>query len=329
MSINFAGRFKYSVSDLEQIKFCITKSDVYIKFKDKNYKLMEFFDSLSTLISISGHVTTCMSDTKIHFLQTDLIDSTVKTLNNIDHCCMFGSFSDANALIRKFRDDLVLFLYIIDVLNNRNCLSDEQIKELIGDGMDVDKFIKMVELTLNIEVSGCLKTDEDKCIDAWFDDNVYSLSNQQRRKLFFENYMTYLKNNVSINEVIKKYNLESEWESIRKKLNDYTHNNGRTFTRHNLIEIDSPDIMNCFNEIISRLEFIAAFFMILLIFIDPIMIGSTDYLDYLDCDLTPPDDSQYQIAPFVQDFIDEYINKLNPELKVFLKYNNKYGMLIN
>ena len=302
------GLNRLVLSDLEQAKFSISESKAYFRFKKKIYKLMEFFDSLSTLITASGHVITCISSTKIHFLQTDLIDSTVKTLNNVEHCCIFGSFSDANALIRKFRDDLILFLYIVGVLKNRKCLSEEQVKEIVGDDMDVEKFTKIIELTLNIAIDGCTKNDEDKCVDAWFDDNVHSLSNQQRRKLSFENYMTYLKNNVFIDDVIKKYNLEKDWKNICKKLNDYTHNNGRTYTRHNLLSIDSPDIINCFDEIISRLEFITAFFMILLILIEPILIGSTNHIDYLDCNLTPQEDSQYQIASFVQDFIDEYIN---------------------
>lgn len=36
--------------------------------------------------------------------------------------------------------------------------------------------------------------------------------------------------------------------------------------------------------------------MALLILIEPVMIGSTDYIDYIDCDLTPPKDSQYLVA---------------------------------
>lgn len=318
-----------SLTDIEKTKYHITRNNDYISFNTKIQKLMEFLDSLTMLIFWKGDVKTCISGTKVHMLQTDLIDSTVKTLNSINYCSMFGSFSDANVLVRKFRDDLLLFLYIIETLNNRRYLTDDQINEIVGDGMDADKFLKVVEFSLNIAVDGCTKNDDDKSVDAWFDDSVHNLSKKQKRKLYFENYMIYLKTNVSVDEVIKKYNLENNWEDIRKKLNDYTHNNGRYYTQHNLMSINSPDIKNNFEEIISRLDFITAFFLVLLILIDPIMIGSTDYIDCLDCSLTPPEDSQYQIAPFVQEFIDEYINKLNPDLKLFLKNNNKYGMLID
>ena len=88
-------------------------------------------------------------------------------------------------------------------------------------------------------------------------------------------------------------------------------------------------IKSCCDEVISRLDFITAFFVVLLILIEPQMIQSIDYIDYMDCDLIPPENSQYIVAPGIQEFIEEYINQINPELKVFLRNNNKYGMLID
>jgi hypothetical protein len=215
-------------------------------------------------------------------------------------------------------------------LNNRKYLTEEQIRGTFGDGNDMDKMIAGVELMLNIAVSGYTKNDNDRCVDAWFDNTVHNLSRSQKRNLSFENYMKYIKTNTSIQKIIVKCDLERNWENIRQKLNDYTHNNGRKYTRHNLMTtIQSLDIKNCFSEIVSRLDYITSFFMVCLILIDSTMIGSTDYVDHLDINEEPPEDSQYWIAPFVQEFIDEYISGINPELKVFLKHNNKFGMLID
>jgi len=52
-------------------------------------------------------------------------------------------------------------------------------------------------------------------------------------------------------------------------------------------------------------------------------------IDYLDFDMQPPEDCQYQIAPFIQDYIDNKVVKIHPELKQFLKDNNNYRMKIN
>lgn len=44
--------------------------------------------------------------------------------------------------------------------------------------------------------------------------------------------------------------------------------------------------------------------------------------------MQPPEDSQYFIARFVQDFIDKKVLKIHPELKQYLKDNNINGMRI-
>ena len=77
----------------------------------------------------------------------------------------------------------------------------------VVNGIDVDKWIEVIELTFNIAISGNTKNDNDKCVDAWFDNQMSSLTWQQKRKLSFENYMTYIKTNSSIKEIIGKYNL--------------------------------------------------------------------------------------------------------------------------
>lgn len=50
------------------------------------------------------------------------------------------------------------------------------------------------------------------------------------------------------------------------------------------------------------------------------------YLSFMEVE--PPEDSQYWVAPFILEYINEYIVKLHPELKAFLHYNNKFGMRI-
>ena len=68
--------------------------------------------------------------------------------------------------------------------------------------------------------------------------------------------------------------------------------------------------------------------MVTLLMIHSSLISSTDYVDYLDCGLEPPEDCQYIVAPFVQDFINKKVARLHPELKQYLKDNNNYKMKI-
>ena len=41
---------------------------------------------------------------------------------------------------------------------------------------------------------------------------------------------------------------------------------------------------------------------------------SSDYLDYLDIGQTPPEDSQYRVAPFVQNIFDNIIKVYRNDL---------------
>lgn len=282
------------------------------------------------MIFEAGHVVICISGDNTHILRTEHLDSAVKTLNSIKYCCMFGSFSDANILVRKYRDDLMLLLFILGVLENRKYVSEEQVKDIIGDQINEDRFVHLIEIAMKNAVHSNGKTDQDKCIDAWFNNTVRDLPSRLRMYLSFEKYMAFFRNNSSVNEVIVTYKLETNWKIIQDRLNDYTHNNGRIYTQHNLVLYQNRNLIkSCCDEVISKLDFITAFFVVILILIKPEMIQSTDYIDYVECGLIPPENTQYIIAPGIQEFIDEYINKINPQLKVFLRNNNKYGMLID
>jgi hypothetical protein len=41
---------------------------------------------------------------------------------------------------------------------------------------------------------------------------------------------------------------------------------------------------------------------------------SSDHVDYLDCGMTPEPDSEYWVAPFVQDIFDQTLKKARPDI---------------
>ena len=47
--------------------------------------------------------------------------------------------------------------------------------------------------------------------------------------------------------------------------------------------------------------------------------ASSDYLDYLECGLTPEPDSQYWVAPFVQEMFDEVVAQHRPDIAARIK----------
>lgn len=287
---------------------------------DKN---IEFLESFSNLILFSGRIISFFSDKKMHFVSTALLDNSIQTLKSIKLCCSIGSFADANTLIRKLRDDLILYVYILDVANKRKPFVEEDLNDLSANNSKefTDTFLNM---RFNINL-----TEDEIAVGAWLNNTVLELPYKVKMKLSFENYMKFLKQNENISKILKDYKLQDYWETLRNKLNNYVHNNGVQFTSHNLIKVHTESLDVYLKNINTRTSYIITFFLVLIVMTEAALISSTDMIDYLDCGMEPPEDCQYEIATFIQEYIDNEVVKIHPELKQFLKDNNNYGMKIN
>lgn len=300
------------VGDTEQYK-------IFVEEFDKN---IDFLDSLSTLINYNGRLISFKTNRSSHFIDTSLLDNSLQTLRSIKLCCSIGSFSDAHTLIRRLRDDLILYIFILDVTNQKETFIDEGIKNLnFEDAESFEKTFGNIHFNPNL-------TDNEKAVDAWLGNKVLELSKNIKMKLSFGNYMEFLKQNENIKKILIDYNLKKYWNELTKKLNNYVHNNGRQFTNHNRIRHSNEHLEIYLKNINIRTAYITSFFLVLVTMVESALMCSTDTIDHLDCGIEPPEDSQYVIAPFIQKFIDEKVIKLHPELKQYLIDNNNYGMKI-
>lgn len=300
----------------------IKQSDEFNTFSDEFEKNVSFLESFSSLITYSGKMITFISDKKVNFFNTILLKSCCKTLKNIENCCSNGSFSDANTLIRKLRDDLLLHIYILDNSTKRNIFKSEELDKL--DLSDVEKFNDSFS---SMKIDTTLSGDEI-AVAAWLENSVDQLSSRNKRKLSFENYMGYFQKDERIKQILKDYSLENYWFNLTVKLNDYVHNNGIKFTSHNLVNLPNTNLEVFLNNINIRVSYILTFFLLLILMIDSTLVRSDDIMDYLENDMAPPENIQYEIAPFIQEYIDEKVIPLHPELKQYLKDFNINGMHI-
>lgn len=200
-------------------------------------------------------------------------------------------------------------------------------KEIMDGEMTEEKFLKLITLTYAIQSSGIRKEKDDKAVDAWF--NNIAGHREFYRYIDIENYVGYLKRNDLVKDCIEKYGLENIRKELGRKQNDYTHNNGIRFLSDNLITFyKNKEAELLLEDIQKDIAFITSYFLTILILIKPKHISSVDYIYYMEEGITPPEDSQYWVAPIVQDYLDEFIVKISPNLKLYLKDNNPYGMKI-
>ena len=122
------------------------------------------------------HIFFCLSDTTFssielsygksgaYVLSCETMMSICKTLETIDFCCDRNAYLDAYTLIRKIRDDLMQYLFVLNVIQNKHGLTDEECK---GFRLEPETMMKLIGLDISILISG-----ERKAIVIWLTSSI-------------------------------------------------------------------------------------------------------------------------------------------------------------
>lgn len=253
---------------------------------EKLDEFAKFYDDLS--YTTSGFVTFPM--TQIININTFMFISISQTLNSIKEVLSKLRFSDAYTLLRKYYDSFMINIYVNLSLHEK---------------IDIN----------NIEFS---KINEllNKEIDNWY--------NGKNKIKDFGNISKYIENSEKLKPITFILNKnKSNYDAIRERCNDFVHNNfykNFVLNDYNSETYKNLDLLNTFsNDLI--LLFIKHFAY--LFYLDDTLMRSSDYMDALEAGMTPEEDSQYWVAPFIQDIFDKYVKTYNPEIaKEIIKNTN-------
>ncbi len=80
-----------------------------------------------------------------YFLQGESITASENTIKSIDFCCQRGYFADAFTLARKYRDDIIRYIFVDQIVKNMSRLDDEEFKKLYGTDLKAKNLIQVVE----------------------------------------------------------------------------------------------------------------------------------------------------------------------------------------
>ena len=116
----------------------------------------------------------------------------------------------------------------------------------------------------------------------------------------------------SVNKILFPKN-DKNYTNIRQKLNDHTHYNYFKYMMLNDYQINIPrmDALENLNTYLREI-FIKHFIWMFIIKDNWLM--ADDYTDYLEMGMTPPHNSEYWVAPFIQNIFEEIIKKYRPDL---------------
>ena len=244
-------------------------------------KIVEEFLADFGFLSFSRDYVSC---DKYIFSMQKLSTATELTVGSMISCCECGCIADAYSLLRKYRDDLFFYLYVV-VYNANNMLDN--------------KTPTVVEMESNI-----MRWIKNDLRDLYIGDVLKAISRSPQTK-----------------DSVKKYKLKKYFDTIKVKLNDYVHSNGISFYNQNVNAYKEKELHNQLAMLLKDMRFITVTFLFLLTLTSPHYIMSTDYVDYLEYNMTPPNGSQYWVAPFVNDFFKKNLDLIDETCMKYLQEN--------
>jgi len=114
---------------------------------------------------------------------------------------------------------------------------------------------------------------------------------------------------------------DKRYKKIRERCNDHTHYNFYKNVLLNDSEIILIERVSALNEFRVDMRDLLILHSALLFFAKDHYMMSSDYVDALDCGMTPEPDSEYWVAPFVQKFFKQTIEKHRPDIAKEIKEN--------
>lgn len=131
----------------------------------------------------------------------------------------------------------------------------------------------------------------------------------------------YIRSSKKLSKINELLNKDNTYKEIRERCNAHTHYNfyQNVLLNDNEIYIENRmDYLNTFSKDVENI-FILHFSYIF--YLNDHYMMSSDYVDCLDCGLTPDEGSQYFVAPFIQKIFDTVIKKNRTDLAEEIKRN--------
>lgn len=122
-----------------------------------------------------------------------------------------------------------------------------------------------------------------------------------------------------INDV---FGTDDRYKQLRNRCNDHTHYN---FYRHAMLNDNEVHIDNrgwWLNRFSEDVQDIFILHLGYIFFLNSHYLMSSDHLDALECGMQPEEDSQYWVAPFIQEIFNEIITPKRPDVTAVVKANS-------
>lgn len=150
--------------------------------------------------------------------------------------------------------------------------------------------------------------------------NIWDWVHNQQKDLHIGSVLMYIASQSSTKKAVQEFKLKDSFDKLTDKLNNYVHSNGIRFYNESYERlIKKKGEKNKCDDFCEATLFVTVVFLFLIILINPILVMSYDYTDYLDFGDIPPENAQYWVAPFVSDFFNKYKGMLDEKCVSYLR----------
>lgn len=201
------------------------------------------------------------------------------TLESIKLVLEKGRIGDAFALLRKYHDSVTLNLYTNLYLEQKHSLQNFLVQEVID----------------------------------WI---------SSRKKLPHDNYgamSKYLENSNQMKEVFAVLYADKGYRETRDRCNDHMHYNYFENVLINDNQVYSQKRISLLDSFAKDLESIFILHLSCILYLKEHYLISSDHTDALDMGMEPEPESQYWVAPFIQEIFSDVVEAKRPDVAELIK----------
>ena len=252
--------------------------------------IIDFYDLLSynSFFFVDNSLLTSV----VQNLDTSVFDAMCGTIESIKMVLGNGRINDAYSLLRKYDDAIMVDAYMNIILRKEN---DKFIADLLKDEASLQNNIKESMIRAWVKFSKKLyKQTSDMAKEIGNDPTLYKVSQLIKGSESFKHNRNICNDNVHYNSwstfVLNNFHLINTTQSWKKHL----------------------DKMKA-----TLIQFFALHFSYIYI-LHPEFYVASDYVDSLDCGITPPESTMNWVASFVQTVFDKYVKPFYPDAAEYL-----------
>lgn len=235
-------------------------------------------------------------------LDSSFFDSLAGTIESIRMVLLAGRIADAFTLLRRFNETTWLHVYVMLRLEEKNDAMADLFSTL--DDLDSNQAAEAVAQALQ---QGYVEEIED-----WLggDKSMPELR-------VFSQWIISSPNTMALNLLFDR----DQYRQISSRANDHVHVNFFRNLRLNNTRIGFEPQMAWLEQLAHDFRDLFVRHVAFVFGIHPEYMRSSDYVDALECGVSPAEGSEYWVAPFVQELFNEMITPLRADVTDFIKQN--------